>query len=153
RALELPPRATRVTVRPAAARAGGVPIDLIELRVKWPRQRRDEQRAFEWMFGKQLVLATGAVGDRVVFALGRDAVARAGVMIEVSQGKIAPSVKDAPGFAQAMRFQGGNRVSMAYLPLGRMMQFIERLVHATTPAAAHHEADALRLGGARDSAA
>jgi hypothetical protein len=73
-------------------------------------------------------------------------------MIKVSQGEAAPSVKDAPGFARASTFQGQKRISMSYLPLGRMVQFIERLVHATAPQSAHSETDSLRLAGTPDSA-
>jgi hypothetical protein len=152
RALDLPTRTTHVTVHAAATRAGGIPVDLVELRVRWPKQRRDEQRSFEWMFGKRLILATAVVGDRALFALGRDATKRIDAMVKVTQGQAAPSIKDAPGFARAMRFQGDRRVSMAYLPLGRMTQFIERLVHATTPAATHNETEALRLSGTPDTA-
>jgi hypothetical protein len=152
RALDLPARTTSVQVKPAAVRRNGVPIDLVELRVKWPRQRKDEKRAFEWMFGKKLILATAVVGDRAIFALGRDAMDRTVAMIKVSQGDSAPSVKDAPGFDRAVRFQGNQRVSMSYLPLGRMVQFIERLVHATAPQAAHSETESLRLAGSPESA-
>ena len=152
RTLDLPTRATTVKVRPAAVRASGVPVDIVELRVKWPRQRKDERRAFEWMFGKKLILATAVVGDRALFALGRDALPRTAAMIKVSQGEAAPSVKDVPGFARAMRFQGNQRVSMSYLPLGGMVQFIERLVHATTPQATHSETESLRLSSAPESA-
>jgi hypothetical protein len=124
-----------VELRPGAVRAGGVPIDLVELSVKWPGSRRGERRAYEWLFGRKLVVATAALGDRVVFTVGKDACSRVAQMVRVSRGGAAPSVREAPGFMRALRFHGDRRVAMAYLPLQPMSQFIDRLAHATDPQA------------------
>jgi hypothetical protein len=151
RQLGLPPRATRVHVRPSRLRIEGVPIDLVELEVRWPARRQTERRAFEWLFGRRLLLATASLGDRVVFALGRDARERIAAMVHTSRtGRAPSSIRTAADFGRAAGFHGEERVSMSYLPIGRMTRFLQRLADATVPGTNAEDAALLGLQGDTD---
>jgi hypothetical protein len=70
-------------------------------------------------------------------------------MIDVAQGKKRPNVTETTGYAQASNFHGNGRVSMAYLPVGTMLDFLGDLVHATAPELEKNSSD-MTFGGEKE---
>ena len=127
RALDLDTKHLRVrsAVHRDATRIADTPVDTFEISVDWPRRARVERKRFETLLGGRLVLGLAFVNDAALFTMGRDWQARLGAMIQAAQGTPAPSLAEDPGFTRAIAYRSQDRVSLTYLPLGRMSRFLE----------------------------
>ena len=134
RALQLDLKRFRIsvavrTVGASALPAGGaaIPIDRIVVSVRWPKRSAKQRRAFEQLFGPELVLATAFVDDTALFAIGRDWKVRLAAMINAARGDALPSVADDPGLAHALVERRQGRVSLTWMPMAEMARFIGRV--------------------------
>lgn len=131
RALQLDPKRfhLEVAVRsigPTAPGPGGapIPIDRVVVSVRWPQRSSVQRRAFEQLFGRELVLATAFVDDTALFAIGRDWKPRLLAMISAARGDVLPSLADDPGFRRVLAEGREGRVSLTWMPMADMARFI-----------------------------
>ncbi len=130
RALLLDPArfGSRFSVKKKEARIAGADVDLVELTPKWPQGAEPERRLFETMFGAKLTLATAFMGEQALFTLGADWAPRLEAMINTASGQKAASLGDEAGFAEALQFRPGARVSLSYLETAKMARFAAGLM-------------------------
>jgi hypothetical protein len=104
------------------------PVDLVELKPRWPAGADAERRLFGAMFGPRLTLATAFVGDQALFAMGEDWEPRLAAMISTATGLRAASLADEGAFAEAIAFRPGARVALSWLETGRMARLAAGLL-------------------------
>ena len=115
----------RSSVHRDAVRIADVPVDTFEIGIEWPRRARAERKRFETLLGGKIVLGLAFVNDAALFTMGRDWQERLAAMIQAAQGAPSPSLAEDPSFVRAIAYRSQDRVSLTYLPLGRMTRFLE----------------------------
>jgi hypothetical protein len=123
----------QTSVHPGPA-VGGVPTDLVEVTPKYKQDPDAAQahKVLKWTLGESFVVAVGVVGDRALWAGGRDWRARLEGMLRTARGAPAPSIAGTPAWKRALAQHEGPHVSISWASVPRLADFISRTMTATT---------------------
>ncbi len=137
---ELGLAANRVELRGSLSRGGdldGVPVDVVEIAPRYGRDATRERQLFEWLFGARLALGVAVVGDRAVWAAGRDWKPRLRGMISAARGDGRPSLATAPGFVKARAAMPRRGVTFTYIASGSLARFVGDALAVREPLPEH----------------